>query len=50
MCHDHGPLYVAIGAFVGYLSDGWSAAIFTGALMGLSAAVGGWWFLRREKA
>ena len=37
-------------AVVGYLVDGWPAAIFMAALIGFGGALGAWWFIRREEA
>lgn len=43
------PLYSLTGAVVGYLVDGWPAAIFMGTLMGAGAALGAWSYVRRTK-
>ena len=43
------PALVVIGALVGYLVDGWDAAVTMGALMGVGAALGAWWVLRGAK-
>jgi len=40
------PLYAIGGSAIGYVVDGVGAAIFMGAAMGLSAALGAWWFVR----
>lgn len=43
------PVYIAAGAVVGYLGGGcggWGAAIFMPVLLGASAGLGAWWFLR----
>jgi F0F1-type ATP synthase assembly protein I len=44
------PAYVVIGAGVGYLIDGWLAALATGLLIGVSAGLGGWLVIRRERS
>ena len=41
------PLCLVIGLVVGYVIDGWSAAILMGLLMGVSGVLGAWLFLRR---
>lgn len=41
------PAYLAIGLVVGYIIDGWSAAIPMGLLMTAGAVLGAWLFLRR---
>jgi hypothetical protein len=43
------PILVAAGALLGYVVDGWAAAITMGAFMGVSAALGAWWVLRGMK-
>lgn len=43
------PLSLLTGTVLGYLLDGWPAAAVMGALMGGGAALGAWWFVRREK-
>ena len=41
------PIYAIAGFVIGYLVDGLGAAIFMGAAMGFSAALGAWLFTRR---
>ncbi len=41
------PMYLLLGVGVGYVVDGWPAAISMGALIGGSGALGGWFYLRR---
>lgn len=41
------PLYTVGGAAVGYLVAGSMGALVTAGVSGLSAALGGWWVLRR---
>lgn len=44
------PLQAVIGGVVGYLLDGWPAAITMAALLGAGGALGAWWVLRRVNA
>lgn len=44
------PVYCDIVGGIGYVLDGWPAAIFMGALTGLGTSLACWWFLRREQA
>ena len=41
---------VVVGGLVGYLMDGWLAAIFIAGFAGAIAAVVGWLLIRRERA
>ena len=43
------PVVTIAGAVAGYMSDGWSAAGFVGALAGASAGWGTWSVLRSDK-
>jgi hypothetical protein len=43
------PVYVLVGGVVGYLVDGWPAAGTMGGLMGVGAALGAWWVVRRYR-
>jgi uncharacterized membrane protein YedE/YeeE len=42
------PVYIAIALGVGYLIDGWPAAITAGLLVGIGAGLGAWLVVRRE--
>ena len=44
------PLQTAAFFGVGYLLDGWGAAIFMGAISGISFVIATRWLLRREQA
>jgi hypothetical protein len=43
------PLYTFVGFAVGYVIDGWPAAIFVGLIVAASAGLGAWFFLRWAK-
>src|SRR4051794_26710543 len=42
-------VFTAAGVLFGWMVGGWGAAVFIGALMGLSGALGAWWSVRRER-
>jgi TRAP-type mannitol/chloroaromatic compound transport system permease large subunit len=44
------PVYIAIALVVGYLIDGWPAAITAGLLLGIGAGLGAWLAMRRESS
>src|SRR4051794_31249234 len=43
------PVLVLVGAVIGYATDGWSGALSIGAVMGASAALGAWLYLRWQR-
>jgi hypothetical protein len=43
------PVYTLLAGLAGYLLDGSPAAIFMAVLIGVSAALGGWLFLRLSR-
>jgi hypothetical protein len=43
------PAIVVLGVIIGYAADGWRGAATIGALMGISAGLGAWWFMRWSK-
>jgi hypothetical protein len=43
------PAIVVLGAIIGYAADGWRGAATIGAVTGISAGLGAWWFMRWSK-